>query len=124
MNKVAKFIAVSVALLLTGVSSAGNAFAEEWRHRDGGDALAVGMLGLAVGVIAGSIISDHPHDPAGARVYVAHGQDRWDRDQRDGGWRDRNRCDSGWRGGDRRVGDWNGRSADRQMQPWTRDWNR
>ena len=114
MNKVAKFVAVSGALMLAGVSFAGNASAEEWRHRDGRDALAVGILGLAVGVIAGSMISNHPRAPAGARVYVAHGHDRRDQDQRDGDWRGR----------DRRDGGWNRHYADRHMQPWRRDWNR
>lgn len=62
MNKVSKFFAISCAVGITAFSIAGSASAGEWRHRHhgGGDALAAGVAGLAVGMIAGAAIASPP----------------------------------------------------------------
>jgi hypothetical protein len=65
MNKVSKFVAVSCAAGIAAFSLAGSASAQEWhghRHHGGGggDAVAAGVAGLALGVIAGAAIASPP----------------------------------------------------------------
>lgn len=68
MSKFIKVLAVSSALLV--LAQAGAASAGEWRHRDSGDdMLAVGIAGLAAGVIAGAIVSGSNNGPRDVQVY-------------------------------------------------------
>lgn len=62
MNKVSKFVAISCAATFAAFAVTGTASAQEWhRHRhNGGDALAAGVAGLAVGVIAGAALASPP----------------------------------------------------------------
>ncbi len=62
MNKVSKFVAISCAATVAAFAVAGSASAHEWHRRyyGGGDALAAGVAGLAVGVIAGAAIASPP----------------------------------------------------------------
>lgn len=64
MNKVSKFIAISCAATVAAFAVAGSASAQEWHRRHynhgGGDALAAGVAGLAVGVIAGAALASPP----------------------------------------------------------------
>lgn len=63
MNRVSKFVAISCAATIAAFSVAGSASAHEWHHRHyhgGGDALAAGVAGLAVGVIAGAALASPP----------------------------------------------------------------
>lgn len=61
MNKVSKIIAVSCAAGIAAFSMAGSASAHEWhRHNGGGDAVAAGIAGLAVGVLAGAALASPP----------------------------------------------------------------
>lgn len=76
MNRISKAIVISTALVIGGLSVASTASADEWRHHgwhgrhggfNGGDAAALGIAGLAAGVIAGAIIAD----PGPRRIYEA-----------------------------------------------------
>ncbi len=64
MNKVSKFIAISCAATVAALAVGSGASAQEWHrrhyHHGGGDALAAGVAGLAVGVIAGAALASPP----------------------------------------------------------------
>ncbi len=71
MNKLFKTLVVSATLAATVIGSAGTASADDWRwrhhrHHDGGDAVAAGVAGLAVGALLGSALSA----PRSSRTYI------------------------------------------------------
>jgi hypothetical protein len=62
MNRLVKTAVLSAALAATTLTTLAPADAHDhWRHHGNGDAaLAAGVLGLAVGAIAGSALADNP----------------------------------------------------------------
>lgn len=69
MNRILKTLVISATIAATALVSAGTASADGWRrhhHRGGGDELAIGAAGLAVGVLLGSALSA----PRNHRRYV------------------------------------------------------
>lgn len=63
MNKIFKTLVLSATIAATVVASAGTASADGWRrhhHSDGGDALAAGVAGLAVGALIGGALAAPP----------------------------------------------------------------
>lgn len=63
MNKIFKTLVLSATIAATVVASAGTASADGWRrhhHSDGGDALAAGVAGFAVGALIGGALAAPP----------------------------------------------------------------
>jgi BA14K-like protein len=62
MNRFLKATVLSIAIAAMILTALAPADAHDhWRrHSDGGDVLAAGVLGLAVGAIAGSALADNP----------------------------------------------------------------
>ena len=67
MKTIAKAVVLSAAVAATAVLPLATAQARDWHHHHhGGDALALGALGLATGAIIGGAIASDP----GPRYYV------------------------------------------------------
>ena len=63
MNTFFKNLVLSGTIAATVIASAGSASADGWRrhhHSDGGDALAAGVAGLAVGALIGGALATPP----------------------------------------------------------------
>lgn len=69
MKNIARTFIVSAAALATVLVSMSTASADHrhWRHHDRGDAVALGVIGLAAGAIIGGAIAD---SRANQRVYI------------------------------------------------------
>jgi hypothetical protein len=73
MNKVIKAAVLAIATAATVIPAITSAQAEDWgrrhyRHHNNGDAVALGALGLATGVIIGGAIASQPRYQE--RVYI------------------------------------------------------